>query len=376
MKVTFDEPPSSQDLIHFGIKGMKWGVRRYTDANGRLTPEGRKHYNKKPLTKHQEKISAKWQELGLSKKDADIQAKRRAETERLVLAVGGVTLAAATAYGVHKYLDRTTDKLLGKGSDLGRVAKDNSKDMEDAFYVFDNPSDRKKYVGMYGKTLQDADGKSVFEKSLKVVGDIKVASPETGRKAFANLISSDAEVMKYAKESFRSMSLHDPVASRRNLYSKALRDIEQGKWTNSAYEAFNINLVDHSESGNKVASKFYNRLKNEGFSAIRDVNDHSYSGFESKNPMIIFDKDKVNMASSKELTKSAIDSARNVALMDLNISSITRSGLKIGAAAVGISTAQRVSEQIAEDRYLKAYLKAHPNTKLDREGILKTRGRR
>lgn len=373
MKVTFDEAPSPQDLAHFGIKGMKWGVRRYTDAKGRLTREGREHYNKKPLTRHQEKISAKWQKLGLSKKDADIQAKRRAETERLVLAVGGVTLAAATAYGVHKYLDRTTDKLLGKGSDLGRVANNNSKNMEDAFYVFDNDADRKKYVGLYGKTLQGSDGKSVFEKSLKVVGDIKVASPETGRKAFANLISSDSEVMKYAKEAFNSGALNDVVPARRQLYSRALQDINQGKWTKSAYEAFNINLVDHSESGNKVASKFYDRLKKEGFSAIRDVNDHSYSGFESKNPMIIFDKDKVDMTSAKELTKSAIDSAANIANIDLSISSLTREGLKIGAAAVGIGTVQRVSEQIAEDRYLKAYLKAHPNTKLDREGILKTR---
>lgn len=373
MIVTFDEQPTEEDLEHFGIKGMRWGVRRYTDSKGRLTSEGRRHYGEKPLTKHQEKISAKWQERGLSKKDADIQAKRRAETERLALAVGGVAIAAATAYVIHKHLDRTTDKLLGKGSNLGRVANNRSKNMEDAFYVFDNAKDRNKYVGLYGKTLQGNDGRSVFEKSLKVVGDIKVASPETGRKAFADLISSDAEVMNYVKQSFRTKSLIDPLPNRQALYSKALRDVEQGKWTKSAYDAFNIGLVDHSDSGNRVASKFYNRLKSEGFSAIRDANDHSYSGFESKNPMIIFDKDKVDMASSKELTKSAIDGAFNVAMMDLNVSAITKSALKAGAAAVGVATVHRVSEQVAEDRYLKTYLKEHPNTELSREEILKTR---
>lgn len=51
MRVAFDEQPSDQDLQHFGVKGMKWGVRNYTDKNGRLTAEGREHYAEKSLTK-------------------------------------------------------------------------------------------------------------------------------------------------------------------------------------------------------------------------------------------------------------------------------------------------------------------------------------
>ena len=30
-------------LQHYGVKGMKWGVRRYRDKKGRLTSEGKKH---------------------------------------------------------------------------------------------------------------------------------------------------------------------------------------------------------------------------------------------------------------------------------------------------------------------------------------------
>lgn len=34
----------NEELIHSGIKGMKWGVRRYQNPDGSLTPAGRKHY--------------------------------------------------------------------------------------------------------------------------------------------------------------------------------------------------------------------------------------------------------------------------------------------------------------------------------------------
>lgn len=34
----------SDYISHFGVKGMTWGIRRYQNRDGSLTPEGRKRY--------------------------------------------------------------------------------------------------------------------------------------------------------------------------------------------------------------------------------------------------------------------------------------------------------------------------------------------
>lgn len=37
---------NNNELAHYGVLGMKWGVRRYQNADGTLTPAGKKRYDR------------------------------------------------------------------------------------------------------------------------------------------------------------------------------------------------------------------------------------------------------------------------------------------------------------------------------------------
>lgn len=72
------------ELYHWGIKGMKWGQRRYQNKDGSLTPAGRKRYADEEASlkarekeiKNRERVKAK--EAKLAAKKADLDAREEA----------------------------------------------------------------------------------------------------------------------------------------------------------------------------------------------------------------------------------------------------------------------------------------------------------
>ena len=47
----------SEELAHHGIRGMKWGVRRFQNKDGSLTAAGKKRYGKKVSEMSDEELS-------------------------------------------------------------------------------------------------------------------------------------------------------------------------------------------------------------------------------------------------------------------------------------------------------------------------------
>lgn len=65
--------PARNELYHFGIKGMRWGIRRYQKEDGTLTPSGRKRYDKKNREKEYRK---KLTNISSNKNLSDMDRKR------------------------------------------------------------------------------------------------------------------------------------------------------------------------------------------------------------------------------------------------------------------------------------------------------------
>lgn len=106
------------ELYHHGTKGMKWGIRRYQNKDGSLTPAGRKRYasesaklkDREKVIKTKERTNAKIAKL--ESKKAELDAREKALTSSKVSAKTDSKSKAAESAPTQKSVkDMSDDEL-------------------------------------------------------------------------------------------------------------------------------------------------------------------------------------------------------------------------------------------------------------------------
>lgn len=400
------------ELYHFGVKGMKWGVRRYQNEDGSLTSLGKKRdkmlsdrktakkhsttsnmvkaeysrrefedaktrlklENQKKKSKRQQDLEKKYIDQGFAKDEAEIKAYNRAKTETILKVAGGIALASAAAYVAYKHYDKVTDRVFEKGSEIGRLTNNGSEPTNRAFYGFVNKHDKDRYEGLYGKTL-GANG-PVYRKAMRAAGDINVASPESARKVLKNMFDTDKQSFDVFKKNIDAMaSAVPPTTKQGKLWRKAKQELDSGKIGDNTYKAFNTTLVLHTKEQQPINDKFYSAMKKAGYGAIRDVNDKENSGYFAKNPLIVFDTDKIDVEGFTKLGNDHIDSMFAKEQGKIAAHTLANQYGPIGAAFATSIGAMKLVKRSNETKFVENYRKRHPESTLSNNEILKMRDR-
>lgn len=136
-------------LAHHGIKGQKWGVRRYQNADGSLTPEGIKRYRRKF-----KKIFEQAEKVYYTKEDGDLSGWNN----------------AVRKMKKHGLSDRAVEDVAGAylGGSLGEVLKSANAGIEKSAKRLDSIKDLARNEGLLDDTDSlTSSGKSFMDRMVQ-----------------------------------------------------------------------------------------------------------------------------------------------------------------------------------------------------------------
>lgn len=380
---------SQNELYHHGIKGMKWGVRRFQNEDGSLTNAGKKRYgdestgsdkktssnngSKTPrkglIARRKDSLTQKYIAKGYSQTAAKTMAEQRMRTEAVLAVVGTVAVTAVAIKVARRIGQDYVDQTFKSGKVIQNIGANPNANFKDTpFFAAVNKSDKKAYGMNYanekrGMAKQYAAERGlqyqgIFNNQVKLTGDVKRASVANAQKIFYEKMDKDPQFKKEVLDTLKKTNYSD---------SKAVNEyLQNGKHARKLYDRFNQALATPQFQDAGIHKKYYDEMKKHGYNAILDINDTRYSGYKkiSKSPTIFFGDDKWEKISSRKLSDTEIDENAKKFVIGYIAKNQGKSIAKVAGVLAG---AVAIDKQTAVNQYIKE----HPNTKLSREEILK-----
>ena len=374
------------ELYHHGIKGQKWGIRRFQNKDGSLTPAGKKRYDdsnntntsrlkeKKQKTQkipenkslHRLKLEEKYMKNGMSREEAEQAASKRIRTEKFVAAAAAVTVASAVAYA--KYKGYTSDKIIKENSDFQRIMRlsenQNIRKSGRQYLALDS-GDKIKYKGLLARQLQSEDGRQIiYDVTVKNKNKLTVASRKKVEDTFLDLYKNDMDF----KNLLRGEAITGGDDGKLGKIAKKIAKDEKmsdHELRKKAYDYFNVILAEQNPRMKAASEKFYDKLSEKGINAIIDENDRKYSGYKAKMPIITFD------GIDYEYVKRAMNSDEMNENYKKAEKMLTQPKLiKRGSLLVTSVASVPVMNKSISDKKILQYKQDHPNTELTDKEIL------